>query len=321
MVEERTVRQVYARMWERSLSFAEAASELGLRPAETAQVRARLAELGLLDPGAEVAVDAMAALRRMLAGGEDLLGRLAEQRAASRALTDYVSLTGGDNEHVRVDFYPGTRTETEAMRTRLRAATARSTEEIMSMHPPYPWHRWSPKRLARSRAEDAEAVGRGVRVRNLHTQGQLHVPLAREHIQGMLDVGVEVRTSAVVPVRMIVIDRVLAVVEAVPGDIAAGALLIEGRLLVASLAALFDYCWMTAAEPKDVPRAAVGDDLTEQQRAVLRLLASGSKDDAIARALGVSPRTVTRVVGELTALLGAGSRFQAGVRAAKLGLT
>ena len=68
-----------------------------------------------------------------------------------------------------------------------------------------------------------------------------------------------------------------------------------------------------------VPRAADGEELNDQQRAVLRLLATGAKDDAIARALGVSNRTVTRVVAELTAQLGADSRFQAGVRAAKLG--
>ncbi|WP_165945224.1 hypothetical protein [Micromonospora sp. KC723] len=49
------------------------------------------------------------------------------------------------------------------------------------------------------------------------------------------------------------------------------------------------------------------------------MLASGAKDDAIARSLGVSARAVTRTVGELTTVLGAGSRFQAGVRAAKLG--
>ncbi|MEV1002950.1 hypothetical protein [Nonomuraea sp. NPDC050202] len=40
---------------------------------------------------------------------------------------------------------------------------------------------------------------------------------------------------------------------------------------------------------------------------------------AIARSMGVSTRTVTRLVGELTTILGASSRFQAGVRAARLG--
>lgn len=66
-------------------------------------------------------------------------------------------------------------------------------------------------------------------------------------------------------------------------------------------------------------RSTDGSGLTEQQTAVLRLLASGAKDEAIARNLGVSVRTVTRIVAELTSELGATSRFQAGVLAARLG--
>ncbi|MCG5214059.1 helix-turn-helix domain-containing protein [Streptosporangium sp. KLBMP 9127] len=76
---------------------------------------------------------------------------------------------------------------------------------------------------------------------------------------------------------------------------------------------------MSFAKPGEVPHSADGVTLTEQQQAVLRLLATGAKDSAIARSLGVSIRTVTRTVGELTRILGATSRFQAGVRAARLG--
>lgn len=316
MSEETTARRVYTRMRRRRESYGEAAAGLGLRGAEVERARERLVRLGLLNPGAEIAVDAMAALNRMLLGGEELLGMLAEQRAASRELTEHYLRLDGDPQDARVEFFP--RSKVDLMRERLTEATARAREEIMAMHMP---HAWEPDRLRHSRAEDADAVTRGVRVRVMHAQSQLAQPALRDHVQGMLEVGVEVRTMPFVPVRLIMLDRELAVVEVMPGDLMAGAMLIEGRGLVASYAALFDYCWMTASEPGDVPRAADGEELTDQQRAVLRLLATGAKDDAIARALGVSTRTVTRVVGELTALLGADSRFQAGVRAAKLGWT
>ncbi|MFG6200547.1 LuxR C-terminal-related transcriptional regulator [Nonomuraea sp. JJY05] len=69
-----------------------------------------------------------------------------------------------------------------------------------------------------------------------------------------------------------------------------------------------------------MPRSADGVTLTDQQRAALRMLAAGQKDSAIPRSMGVSTRTVTRLVGELTAMLWANSRFPAGVRAARLGL-
>ncbi|MFI6924336.1 LuxR C-terminal-related transcriptional regulator [Nonomuraea spiralis] len=316
MSEETMARQVYARMRRHRESFGEAAVGLGLRGAEIERARDRLVNLGLLNPGAEIAVDAMAALNRMLLGGEELLGMLAEQRAASRELTEHYLRLDGDPQDARVEFFP--RSQVEPLRVKLRVATARARTEIMAMHMP---HAWEADRLAHSRAEDTDAAARGLRVRIMHAQSQLAQPLMREHVHGLLGGGVEVRTMPFVPVRLIMVDRELLVVEVMPGDLMAGAMLIEGSGLVASYAALFDYCWMTASEPGDVPRAADGDELTEQQRAVLRLLATGAKDDAIARALGVSNRTVTRVVAELTTLLDAGSRFQAGVRAAKLGWT
>ncbi len=129
----------------------------------------------------------------------------------------------------------------------------------------------------------------------------------------------EVRVAPVIPTRMLIYDRQVAVMQADPEDLERGAVLIRGRDVVRSLAALYDFCWTNASELIDVPRSADDAALTEQQRAVLRQLAAGAKDDAIARSLGVSTRTVTRLVGELTTMLGAGSRFQAGVRAARLG--
>jgi len=55
-------------------------------------------------------------------------------------------------------------------------------------------------------------------------------------------------------------------------------------------------------------------------RQILVLLNAGYKDDAAARQLGLSVRTYRRHVAEIMRALGAASRFQAGARAAKLGL-
>jgi DNA-binding NarL/FixJ family response regulator len=49
------------------------------------------------------------------------------------------------------------------------------------------------------------------------------------------------------------------------------------------------------------------------------MLAAGAKDEQIARALGVSLRTVRRRVAALLADLGVRSRFQAGVEAMRRG--
>jgi len=55
------------------------------------------------------------------------------------------------------------------------------------------------------------------------------------------------------------------------------------------------------------------------QRLLLGQLAGGAKDEQIARALGLSVRTVRRRVAELLEELGADSRFQAGVEAVRRG--
>ncbi|MFD1936887.1 hypothetical protein ACFSKW_35995 [Nonomuraea mangrovi] len=49
------------------------------------------------------------------------------------------------------------------------------------------------------------------------------------------------------------------------------------------------------------------------------MLAAGLKDEAVVRRLGVSLRTVHRRVSELTDRLGARTRFQAGLLAARRG--
>lgn len=127
-----------------------------------------------------------------------------------------------------------------------------------------------------------------------------------------------IKAAPITPIRMLVYDRELAIVDA-PRDPDIGAIVIRDRLLAEPLVDFFEYCWITASDLDDVVGSTDESGLTDQQRAVLRLLASGAKDEAIARGLEISVRTVTRIVAELSAQLGATSRFQAGVKAARLG--
>ncbi|MFF9869684.1 LuxR C-terminal-related transcriptional regulator [Streptomyces sp. NPDC013953] len=62
------------------------------------------------------------------------------------------------------------------------------------------------------------------------------------------------------------------------------------------------------------------EDFSPKEREVLAMLAAGAKDEAIARRLGCSERTLLRLLTALVAKLGAESRFAAGVQAARLGL-
>ena len=56
-----------------------------------------------------------------------------------------------------------------------------------------------------------------------------------------------------------------------------------------------------------------------RDRRLIDLLAAGMKEVAIARHMGQDPRTVRRHISELLKRLGATTRFQAGLQAAKRG--
>ncbi|WP_324789443.1 helix-turn-helix transcriptional regulator [Streptomyces sp. H51] len=175
----------------------------------------------------------------------------------------------------------------------------------------------------------ADAGGRGVRVRAVFQHA------ARYHLpsEGFMDTatrsGAEIRTVGEVPLRMVVIDRsvcVLRVPEALEaattgtdGEPRAGgeeniALAVRNPVLVSVLAAAFEETWNRASSYTctDPQPSWLGDELV---LAIMRLMATGMKDDAIARRLGVSLRTCRRHVSDLMQNLGASSRFQAGVEA------
>jgi DNA-binding CsgD family transcriptional regulator len=94
---------------------------------------------------------------------------------------------------------------------------------------------------------------------------------------------------------------------------------VRAQPVVSTLAAVFQAGWEAAARlPAPVPdesRLA-----TEPARRILDLMGAGYRDAAAARELGLSIRTYRRHVAELMTELSAASRFQAGARAAHLGL-
>ncbi len=161
---------------------------------------------------------------------------------------------------------------------------------------------------------------RGARVRILYqhtTRTQLSL---RSYVSAMEKAGAEVRTADQLAERLFIFDREVAFIpKRNHPDQAPGALVVREPVLIMFLCALFEQFWVSA-----VPFIAdgpgyqnVSDDL---RRAMLGLLAQGLKDEVVARRLGMSVRTCRRHIGSLMQELGAESRFEAGVKAAQLGL-
>jgi sugar-specific transcriptional regulator TrmB/DNA-binding CsgD family transcriptional regulator len=124
------------------------------------------------------------------------------------------------------------------------------------------------------------------------------------------------------PMRVVIADDDLAFVTLEDSDDRVRGVLLHPSPLLTGLISLFDLLWERAI-PLDAGAATSGEAgwrISDDDAALLRLLAAGLKDQAIARHLGIGLRTVVRRIGNLSRALDAETRFQAGLQAARRGL-
>lgn len=115
-----------------------------------------------------------------------------------------------------------------------------------------------------------------------------------------------------VPLRLAIYDGKVATLPALTGrPVTEGVLVVRPSSLLDALIALFEQVWATAL-PLSLEESAEGDD-ADDDRTLIALLAAGMGDQAIARQLGISLRTVGRRVQRVQTGLNAATRFQAGV--------
>jgi DNA-binding CsgD family transcriptional regulator len=121
--------------------------------------------------------------------------------------------------------------------------------------------------------------------------------------------GAVVRTLPAVPADATVVDASLALL---PDFDPAGLALVRVPGVVTAVGALFEQLWASASP--------LARPLGLRERELLSLLAAGCTDESAAARLGISVRTVRRMMSTIMSSLGARSRFQAGLRAADRGL-
>lgn len=131
--------------------------------------------------------------------------------------------------------------------------------------------------------------------------------------------GAEVRTDAEVPMDALVIDRTSVVLPAEGRQTGTAVFQLPG--VVTATVGLFERIWQAAAPlvPLDLPEPEDASMLTCRERELLTLLFSGTTDESAAARLGISVRTVRRMVADIMNRLGARSRFQAGAKAVDRG--
>ncbi|GGV02315.1 LuxR family transcriptional regulator [Streptomyces filipinensis] len=169
--------------------------------------------------------------------------------------------------------------------------------------------------LAEALPRDLAILGSGVHMRVLYqhpARANLHT---RSYVRAISEAGAEVRTVDEISQRLLIFDRKVAFVpgprqaEGVPP-----AAIVREPNLVAFLYGVFEQMW-SGATPFEV-EAEGYDGVSDQLRlSILRLMATGAKDEVVARKLGMSLRTCRRHISNIMRDMGAESRFQAGALA------
>ncbi|MFI1105060.1 LuxR C-terminal-related transcriptional regulator [Streptomyces melanogenes] len=312
-------RTVYQMMLDRpALGVAELAAELSVAPDQIHACLDRLFALQLVQasfetPGRFTVVDPVLGVKRLLDQQHDELLRRQHQMASShQALVRILAGSGGPAQRADgVELLAGP----DAVRRRLERLALEARHEILTFQTDLPQ---SPTALRAAHESHAHALRRGVAVRTVRPDSIRDDAATVAHTRALVAQGGQVRTVATLPTPLVVVDGTYALVPVDPADSGKGALQLAAPGMIAPLLALFEQVWGAAA-PLGGDPAGAGRVPSEQERALLTLLAQGHTDESAALQLHISARTARRIMASLNERLGARSRFEAGLRAARLG--
>lgn len=296
--------------------------ETGLSTAKLAAAQACLADLGLLAKTSHGEFDFVpltpeAALRTVLDSAADDLARTARRLNQARQAIQTI-----DDEfqpiHTELQFTAKVELITGrlAMSRVLEDAARRALGSVDWMCAgPTP----STVELRHELTLYRSMLERGVHVRSVQLSTIAGMPPVQRHLKTLTKAGATVRSAPSLPTSMVIVDGDFAILPALRKTGDRAVLTLQGSPLINFIAGIFEHYWDAGVDLVFEGESTGPAGVTQQHDDVLRMLASGLRDDGIARRMGVSTRTVRRLVAEAMEQLGAQSRFQAGVRAAAQG--
>lgn len=299
----------------RECGVAQIAANLGHTEHRIRDALDQLADLALLRqsrdaPGELRPVDPEMGLRLLLerqhAQVIERQRRFAESQAAvSQLISDYTAV-----RHAAPSESTERLESMDSVQSRLEELAERTCSECLSF---MPGGGQSLSSLAASKPLDELMLTRGKSVLTVYLDSVRNDPPTLAYARWLAEHGGTVRTTPTLPVRIVLFDREVALVPIDPENTRAGAVQLSGAGIITALVTLFEQVW-TAAVPLGESRHA-DDELTGQERELLRLLSRGLTDEVAARKLGISLRTERRMMASIMERLGAHSRFEAGLRA------
>lgn len=297
-------------------SLEDLAERVGMERATAAQEVKVLAAIGLLDVS-DGAIEAVAP--------RIPLEHVAAEHARAADATRQIALVFADiwNEASdRLNFVEVITDEARCAAVEVKLMDdATSTVDGLCIGPVSPRRAQTGMEIPRPRAAPGffAAMERGVRARGLYGVSILEDVEGLAAVHQCIAVGEQARVFAQVPLNLMLFDDKRALFS-VPGQSGArrSIIIVHESGLLDSLVSLFDVFWQMGvplSAESQVVDTLHGPGAEEQQ--LLSYLAAGLTDEAIARDLGVSARTIGRRIARLEEMLGAHSRFQLAVQASR----
>ena len=169
---------------------------------------------------------------------------------------------------------------------------------------------------------EVDVLGRGVSWKAVYAPEALEMPERLSQLQVWREAGEQARICANLPLKLVMVDRALALLPLTANTERDEhtAILVHPCSLLTTLGMLFDMLWEQSLPLHSAgPLTAADTGLDEIDRTLVQLMTAGFKDQAIARHLDVSMRTVRRRLSNLMASHGLVSRFQLGQLAIQRG--
>lgn len=234
---------------------------------------------------------------------------LAQARLAALALLAETPRTENQSPEELVEVVQGQ----AAVVQRFTQLQQTATEELLVLdRPPYA------QDPMEQNVEEIDRLAHGVLVRGIYDVSALEIPGKLRLAQEAAAAGEQARISPEVPMKLAIADRKSAILplSTAASAHADSAVIVHSSTLLDALVTLFEVLWRASLP---LPAATSGGHAGLPDPELFTLLAAGLKDEAVARQLGVSLRTIHRRVSEMMDLLGARTRFQAGLLAARRG--
>lgn len=168
---------------------------------------------------------------------------------------------------------------------------------------------------------EIENLERGISVQHVYAGEAIELrDYVERNIAPAMAAGEQARVLLHVPVKLLIIDDVVAIVSLTTADTDVGhsALILRRCSLLSALIGLWEMCWQSAV-PLQLDGSPAEAVLTPVETRFLRLLSTGVSDAQIAKVLGISRRTFFRYLEQLQARTGTATRFQLAAHACRQG--